>query len=406
MQSARAALAADDASGARQHLLAADSLIGGHTVAKWALATLAAHEGDRVGVLRWLGALADAGITRPVAADSAFTRWREDPEFRAVAARLDANGDATRNASLARVLNDAALLTEDVAWDARGRRFLVSSIHESKIVAIDGDGIVTDFTISGATGIWGVYGLALDAKRGVLWATTAAGPECDGYETADSGRTALLSFDVGTARVLRRLELPRTAARQALGDLTVAPDGIVYACESYGGAVYRLPRGGAALETLVAPRTFRSPQTPALAKDGRRLYVADYARGIAAIRFSTRAVEWMPKPYTLASAGIDGLYRDGTHLIAIQNGTTPHRVLDLTLDAAGSKITAWRVLEQASERLGEPNHGVLVGRDFYFIGDSGWDRVGGDGRLETTLESRPPVLLKLALERGASANVK
>ncbi len=398
-QSARAALAVDDFAGARSHLLAVDSLIGGHTGAKSALASIAAREGDRAGVLRWLGALADAGIVRPVAGDTTFARWGDDPEFRAVAARLAANGTPTANAAIAHSLGDAALLAEDVAWDARGKRFLVSSIHKGKIVAIDRAGRVTDFVAAGGAGVWGIYGLALDAKRGVLWATTAAGPECAAYDAADSGRTALLEYDLGSARLRRRYDVPRTAARQALGDLTVAADGAVYACESYGGAVYRLPAGGEALDTLVAPGAFRSPQMPALAADGKRLYVADYSRGIAAVDLSTGAVGWMPKPYSLAPAGIDGLYRDGNRLIAIQNGTAPHRVLELTLDAAGVQITAWRVLEQASERLGEPNHGVFVDRDFYFIGDSGWDRVGDDGRLSTTPESKPPVLLKLGMER-------
>jgi len=173
----------------------------------------------------------------------------------------------------------------------------------------------------------------------------------------------------------------------------------VYACESYGGAVYRLRRAAAALETLVPAGTFRSPQMPALAADGRRLYVADYSRGIAVVDLATRATGWLPKPYSLAAGGIDGLYRDDDRLIAIQNGTAPHRVLELQLDARGAAITSWRVLEQASERLGEPNHGVLVGRDFYLIGDSGWDRVGDDGTLQTTAEARPPVLLRLGLER-------
>jgi hypothetical protein len=100
----------------------------------------------------------------------------------------------------------------------------------------------------------------------------------------------------------------------------------------------------------------------------------------------------------LASGGIDGLYLDGARLIAVQNGTNPHRVLHLMLDPTGTSIIAWRALEHASPHMGEPNHGVLVGNDFYFIGDSGWERVGDDGQLHTTPESRSPVLLKLDLE--------
>jgi hypothetical protein len=57
------------------------------------------------------------------------------------------------------------------------------------------------------------------------------------------------------------------------------------------------------------------------------------------------------------------------------------------------------VLEQASERLGEPNHGVIVGNDFWFIGDSGWDRVNERDELVTPAAPKPPVLLRLPLAR-------
>lgn len=398
LAAARAALAADDGAGARRQLLAVDSLVGGHAGAKSALATLAARRGDRADALRWLGALAETGIARDVARDTLFAPWRGDSAFRAVAARLEANAAPLARAVIADSLGDPALLAEDVAWDAAGRRFLVSSIHRRKIVALDRAGRVSDFTAPGAGGVWGLYGLALDAANGLLWATTAAGPECEGYSPADSGRTALLAYDLRTARLKRRVELPRRPARQVLGDLTVGPDGTVYACESLGGAVHRLRRGAAAFETLVAPGEFRSPQGCAVSADGGRLYVADYARGVAAVDLGTGAVGWLPRPYSLSSGGIDGLYRDGDRLLAIQNGPTPKRVLELGLDARGDRIESWRVLEQGSERLGEPNHGVVVGRDFWLIGDSGWDRVGEDGRLRTPPGARSAVLLRLGLD--------
>ena len=399
LQAGRAALARDDRAGARHHLLAVDSLVGGHTGAKSALATLAARDGRRDEALHWLTELAATGITRAIGADAAFAPWRDDPAFGAVAARLDSNAMPIANAVVAHSLGDVALLAEDVVWDAGEKRFLVSSIHRRKIVALDETGRATDFIRPGAGGAWGIYALALDSKRGRLWATTAAGPECEGWTAADSGRTVLLAYDLRTARPERRVELPRSAERQVLGDLAVASDGTVYVCESLGGAVYRLQPGSNRLETMVPPGAFRSPQMPVLAADGKRLYVVDYSRGVAVVDLASGATDWLPKPYTLSSGGIDGLYRDGDRLLAIQNGTTPHRVLELSLDHAGTRIKSWRVLEQASERLGEPNHGVIVGRDFFLIGDSGWDRVGDDGLLHTTPEARPAVLLRLNLGR-------
>lgn len=400
LQHARAAMAASDDAAARRHLLAVDSLVGGHTGAKSALATLAGREGRRDEALRWLRALAETGIARSIAADSAFARWREDPEFREVAARLEANAQPKASARLARTMRDTSLLAEDLAWDERTKRTLVSSIHRGGIVVVDSLGRESDLVAPGAGGTWGMYALALDSRRDVLWATTAAGPEYAGFAAADSGRTALLALDPATGRELRRLELPRTPQRQVLGDLSLGPDGTVYVTESVGGAVYRLRPKATALDTLVAPGTFRSPQGSAVAADVRRLFVADYSRGIAVVDLRSGATSWLPKPYSLSSGGIDGLYRDGGRLIAVQNGTEPKRILALSLDPAGTKIAAWRVLEQASESLGEPNHGTIVGREFWFIGDSGWDRVGEDGRLASRPGAGPPRLMRLDLSLG------
>ena len=397
LQAGRAALASDDRAGAWHHLLAVDSLVGGHTGVKSALATLAAREGRREESLRWLRALAETGLTRSIRDDTTFVRWRDDPEFRAVAARLDSNAAPIANAVPYLSLGDTSLLAEDIAWDASGERFLVSSIHRRKIIAMDRSGRVSDFTSAGADGAWGVYGLALDAKRELLWSTIVAGPESEVFVAADSGRTALVAHELRSARLRYRVELPRTPERQVLGDLALVSDGSVVLSESLGGALYRLPPGTRELELLVPPGTFRSPQGLAPAADGKRLYVADYSRGFAAVDLATHAVTWLAKPYSLSSGGCDGLYRDGTRLIAIQNGTSPHRVLELQLDASGSSITRWRVLEQASAGLGEPNHGVLVGRDFYLIGNSGWDRVGDDGRLQAGTSARAPGLLRLTL---------
>lgn len=241
----------------------------------------------------------------------------------------------------------------------------------------------------------GIYGLALDAARGRLWATTAAGPTCEGYDPADSGRTALLAYDLRAGKRLTRVELPRDGAKHVLGDLTLGRDGTVYLTESLGGGVYRLRLGAITLDTLAPSGTFRSPQMPVLALDGRRLLIPDYPRGLAALDIASGRVAWLAKPRTLASGGIDGLYRVGRHLVAIQNGTSPHRILELTLDPGETRVESWRVLEQASEWLGEPNHGVRVRDDLYFIGNSGWDRVGDDEILKTPADARPAVLLRL-----------
>lgn len=395
---ARAALASGDRASAARRFTAADSVLAGHAGAKAALAGLAALDGRHDDALRWLQAYAATGLAKPAFVDTAFRLWGAEPAFRAIAARLDSNAAPIVRSQVIHSLGDSSLLAEDLVWDARSRRFLVSSIHRGKIVAVDARGVVRDFVASGQPGAWGYYGLAIDPPRGLLWASSAAGAECDGFQAADSGRTALFAFRLADGALVRRVELPRMPTRQVLGDLAVGPDGTVCAGESVGGMVYRLRPGSDSLEPIVPPGTLRSPQQPAFAADGRRIYVPDYSRGVALVDPATKAVRWLPKPYSLASVGFDGLCRRGNKLIAVQNGLAPHRVLELTLDPRGDAITGWRVLEQASPRMGEPNHGIVVGDHYWFIGDSGWERVGDDDRLLTPPTARSPVLLRMPIE--------
>lgn len=390
---ARAALARGEDAAAMPHLLHVDSIVGGHSGAMFALAQTAARRGDRGMALRYLRDYAATGLTRSIRGDSTFHILEGDTAFVAVATRLDSNATAMAKAEVVARLDDPSLLIEDVAWDSRRRRFLVSSIHRRRILVLNAEGSLSEFARAGPQ-TWGFFGLAIDAARGRLWATTAASPTSEGFEAADSGRTALVAFDLATARQVARVELPRDGGKHVFGDLTLGRDGTVYVTESIGGGVYRLRPGRSTIDTLAAAGAFHSPQMPVMTTDGR-LLIADYSRGLAALEIVSRRVTWLPKPRTLASGGIDGLYKDGKKLIAIQNGTAPRRVLELALDPGETRIVGWRVLEQASEWLGEPNHGTFVGHNFYFIGNSGWDRVGDDEVLQTPADARPAVLLRL-----------
>jgi sugar lactone lactonase YvrE len=399
LRTARACLAGHDLEGARLAFEDVDQMLGGHAGSMSALASIATRREDTKGALLWLDRLAATGLTRNVEKDASFASLKSNPEFHSIATRLEANGHPISNATVALRLNDSALLAEDVVWDAPRHRFLISSVHEGKIIAVDLSGAASDFVPAGLPGVWSFYGLALDAKHNRLWATTAAGPEFAAYQLADSGRTALLAYDLKNGKQLARYDLPIDGKRHVLGDLSVSETGAVYVSESIGGGVYRIagPKS-TKLDTLVAPRLLGSPQLPVVSADGRLLLVPDYPQGIYVVDLARGGGRWIAKPHTLAATGIDGLYLHDNRLIAIQNGTSPHRVIEMQLAPDSAQVVDWHVLEQGSPDLGEPNHGVVVDRDFYFIGNSGWERVGDDGMLKTPADAKAPVLLKLRLD--------
>jgi hypothetical protein len=80
-----------------------------------------------------------------------------------------------------------------------------------------------------------------------------------------------------------------------------------------------------------------------------------------------------------ALTGIDGLYVHGDDIVAIQNGTAPERVVEWTLDDRHARVVSEKIIERATPTLGDPTHGVIVGNDFYYIANSGWDKLSDDG---------------------------
>jgi hypothetical protein len=77
----------------------------------------------------------------------------------------------------------------------------------------------------------------------------------------------------------------------------------------------------------------------------------------------------------VALNGIDGMYRAGNSLIAVQNGVQPERVVEFDLNPGWTKVLDWHPIESGTAGFGDPTHGVLVGDDFWYIANSGWDRV-------------------------------
>ena len=66
-------------------------------------------------------------------------------------------------------------------------------------------------------------------------------------------------------------------------------------------------------------------------------------------------------------------------MLAVQNGTTPARLIRMSLDDSLTRVTQWETMEANWPGLGAPTHGVVVGDQFYFIANSGWDRMNDDG---------------------------
>lgn len=386
----------------RSHLTQLLDLLDGRADIVYRLARVDALLGNQVAALDGLIAFSNMKLPfQNPGSDSAFANLAATPEFPAIRSRLDA---ARKPVSVSRpflTLPEKDLVAEDIACDPPSHRFFISSVRHGIILFLTRDGTASEFLPEGTPGVWAVLALRVDPKRRFLWATTAAMPERLGTPKEDLGRSALLQYSLDSRALLKRYDLPRDA-EHALGDMTLGPAGDVFVSDGHG-PVYWLDHRTARLETLVPAGTFRSPQTPALSPDGRRLFVPDYSRGIGIIDLATRQVKLIPHPRDLSLAGIDGLYLVGRAMLAVQNGTSPPRLIRLLLNSSLTAIESFEVLEANWPGLGAQTHGVLVSDRFYFIANSGWDRLADDGQLKPGAVFEFPTIRQLDL-RGIAAS--
>jgi len=366
---AHQAMEAKDYGRLRETLRELQPLMPGNPSVVYNLAAADAVLGDGQAALSGLRNLAGMGLIYDFAADADFSSLRGLSEFGAIVKQIDANKKSVSHSSPAFALAERDLLPEDITYDPKTRRFFASSVRRSKIITVDGREFAkTD---------WSVLALRADSGRRILWAATGWLPHCESCQMADKDKTALLAFDLDSGAPKQRIESPVDGL---LGDMTISRSGEIYVSEGIHGAVLRLRVGAKKLDRLDVPGEFPSPQTPALSTDEKTLYVPDYVRGIAAITLSTGAVAWLKPADNIALNGIDGLYLYRDSFLAVQNGTTPARVIRFWPDRFSLDLRKQEALEANTPELGEPTHGTIVGNTFYFIANSGWDEYDDQGK--------------------------
>ena len=318
-------------------------------------------------------------------ADPWFAALAGSDAFRAAAARMTAATVPMTRSGVAWALGDTTLHPEGVAIDPATGRWFVGSIAQRRVVVRTADGRVRDFIAPGAGGLDGAFGLAVDARRGLLWVASAAVPEMAGFQPAMAGRSALLGYDLATGAFRLRVELPPSDGGHQLGDVIITGRGTLFATDSRAPVVYRVDAGPPpAVASVVAEGQplFRSLQGMVPDRDERALYVADYSHGLLRLDLTSGAAERVAPPAGGTLVGIDGMTDDGEGgLVAVQNGIAPVRVIRLRLDRTGTAVTELQVLDRPDFGAGEATLGVRAGRSFVYVATS------------------PPMLRSLDLDR-------
>ena len=398
---ARAAREAGDTEGARRALRAARGFAPDDAGVLYSLARAEARAGDATGALDALERLALQGTPHDVAGDSAFATLRDLPRFRAVVTALAAAAEPVVRSDTAFTLGDPDFVPEGIAHDPTDDAFYVGSLHGRGVVRVHRDGRRETFA-AGADGLGQVLGLRVDAPRRRLWlASLVQDSTAPRFREGIGGWAFLHAYDLRTGRPAGRWAVPDSSGPHLLNDIAVTADGDVYVTDSEGDALWRLRAGGARLERVHGgARGFAYPNGLALTPDGARLHVAHF-EGLSVVELrgpDAGRLTLLPAPAGVPTGAIDGMYRCGDGLLAVQQRLDYQQVTRFALSPDGRRVTGARALERRHPAHRIVTTGAIAGDAFYYLADAQLDRLQPDGGIARAPAPRDPVVLRLPLD--------
>ncbi len=281
-------------------------------------------------------------------------------------------------------------LVEGVATNGKGIFFL-STVVSNTILTADPTGEISILTDGKDHAIGSFFGIAYNQQEHALYATYGRVDQTYNMPKGE-GQTGVLSINPDTGGITGDWTLSGGTEGQQIADVAISPDGAVYVTESQSGAIYKI--NGENLSKLNTDKQFRSPQGMAFLENGVML-MADYGRGLWRINTTTLETDLLSMPSTISLIGIDGLFAHKGRLIAIQNGVTPQRVIEIELDGAREAVIGVRVLAQSLTDFDEPTLGASTSDGLVFVASSQWPKYAPGGFVVKDQSLKPTSILLL-----------
>lgn len=323
------------------------------------------------------------GLTEDWDAIEALEPMRQYPLYEHLTGLMQEAGQPFGEAALEFEIPGSVSMPEALAHDPQTGRLFVGTVHRGEILVRNPEsGELEPFASPDTVdGLMSVFDLVADAERGHLWVATGSTSQFTGARASNFGRTSLIKLDLATGEMLDEYRVLPDGRPHLLGAMALADDGTVYAADSVTPFVYRLTPGMERPDVFLGSPMFTSLRGIALSEDESMLYIADYELGVFVFETAeSRRGLPLEVPETLNLGGIDGLYRWGGSLVAIQNGVSPDRVLRLDLDESQGRVENVAPLVVAEPRFDTPTFGTLIGDDLVFLASSHWDDVTPNGR--------------------------
>ena len=275
----------------------------------------------------------------------------------------------------------AQSMPEALAYDAERGRLFVGTVRDGRILVHDGEQWTTFAEPSTVPDLMAVFSLVIDAERNQLIVATGMTRQHRHFSQALSGRTAIVRLDLDSGEHLRTHRVMPGPNAHLLGSLVLAEDGTIFAADTATPLIFRLRPDDAQPQIYFGTQGLISLRGLALDPQRELLYVADYDLGIFVVPANGASQAWkLAVPDTLNEGGIDGLYWWDDHLVAIQNGISPQRVVRMALSDDGRSVSGFAPVVAALESFNVPTYGVMRGSELVFLASSHWQLVDRTGR--------------------------
>lgn len=356
---------------------------------RYNLACAYALNGDKDNTVATLKFLLDEDYELALLAgtDTDFDAYRDSPEFQTLAAIIAEKTQPLNNSRIAFSLPERDLIPEGMAYDPVEEAFYIGSLQKCKIIRVDKNQRITDFTAERQDGMLRVLGMRVDTERRILWVASAYGFIRPDIPEELLGSTGVFKFNLQTGELIKKYMLPQEEGHY-LNDLTIHPNGDVYITDWRIYGVYKISAETDVLEKFIDMP--RQPNGIDLSDDGGRLFIA--GDGMSVVDLATGEFRELAYPVNMFVSG-DGCYFYKNSLIAVQN----NKVTRFHLNDAQDEIIRAEMLEAYHPLFNLPTTGALAGDDFYFIANSQLLSYDADGYLFPMNELEETKILHVTL---------
>jgi hypothetical protein len=236
------------------------------------------------------------------------------------------------------------------------RRFVLGDRRAHRLVVIDEvSRHVVNYVSAASAGFYDdLTALTIDARRGDLWVVSVR-------EEPDASSSVMHKLQLVSGRALLEARPPGTAAVRFV-DVTVAPDGTVYALDGLESRIFRLRPGARVVEPVM--RLDARRPTALTAADDRTLYVAA-EKGLVRVDLGARAAA--PVKSVEELTGFESLAWRAGSLIGVERVADSSLIVRIALDSSGTRAQPRHVLAASPDAT----VGALGGDAYYYVSGPG-----------------------------------